>query len=55
MDELTDSLSMDDLGAAVKKRILLGNIALSSENYENYYIKALKVRTLIKEDFDKVF
>ena len=55
LDELTDSLSMDDLGAAVKKRILLGNIALSSENYENYYIKALKVRTLIKEDFDKVF
>lgn len=55
LDELTDSLSMDDLGAAVKKRILLGNTALSSENYENYYIKALKVRTLIKEDFDKVF
>ena len=55
LDELIESVGMHNLGAAVKKRILLGNIALYNENYEIYYLKALKVRTLIKKDFDQVF
>jgi len=45
----------EGLGYEVKKRIMLGNYFLSSENYVKYYEKALKVRTLIKADFDKAF
>ncbi|MBP2644825.1 MAG: Glutamyl-tRNA(Gln) amidotransferase subunit [Firmicutes bacterium] len=42
-------------GAEVRRRIMLGNYALSSGYYDAYYLKALKVRTLIKRDFDKAF
>lgn len=42
-------------GEEVKRRIMLGTYALSSGYYDAYYLKALKVRTLIKEDFDRVF
>ncbi len=42
-------------GDEVKKRIMLGTYALSSGHYDAYYLKALKVRRLIKNDFDKVF
>lgn len=42
-------------GDEVKRRIMLGTYALSSGYYDAYYKKALQVRTLIKEDFDKVF
>jgi aspartyl-tRNA(Asn)/glutamyl-tRNA(Gln) amidotransferase subunit A len=42
-------------GAEVKRRIILGTYALSSGYYDAYYLKAQKVRTLIKQDFDKVF
>jgi len=38
-----------------KRRIMLGTYALSAGYYEAYYLKAMKVRTLIKKDFDKVF
>ncbi len=55
LEELTESADINNLGAAAKKRILLGNIALSNENYVTYYLKALKVRSLIKQDFDKLF
>ncbi|QSX08062.1 Asp-tRNA(Asn)/Glu-tRNA(Gln) amidotransferase subunit GatA [Alkalibacter rhizosphaerae] len=40
-------------GEEVKRRIMLGTYALSSGYYDAYYKKALQVRTLIKEDFDK--
>ena len=42
-------------GNEVKRRIMLGTYALSSGYYDAYYLKAQKVRTLIKEDFNKVF
>jgi aspartyl-tRNA(Asn)/glutamyl-tRNA(Gln) amidotransferase subunit A len=42
-------------GAEVKRRIMLGTYALSSGYYDAYYLKAQKVRTLIKQDFEKVF
>jgi len=42
-------------GPEVKRRILLGTYALSAGYYGRYYLKALKVRTLIKEDFLKAF
>lgn len=38
-----------------KRRIMLGTYALSAGYYEAYYLKAMKVRTLIKKDFDEVF
>ncbi len=42
-------------GAEVKRRIMLGTYALSAGYYDEYYGKAQKVRTLIKDDFDKAF
>lgn len=42
-------------GREVKRRIMIGTYALSSGYYDAYYLKAQKVRTLIKADFDKVF
>ncbi|MEN6567576.1 MAG: Asp-tRNA(Asn)/Glu-tRNA(Gln) amidotransferase subunit GatA [Veillonellales bacterium] len=42
-------------GPEVKRRIMLGTYALSSGYYDAYYLKALKVRTLVKQDFDKAF
>ncbi len=42
-------------GAEVKRRIMLGTYALSSGYYDAYYLKAQKVRRLIKEDFDEAF
>ncbi|WP_418791727.1 Asp-tRNA(Asn)/Glu-tRNA(Gln) amidotransferase subunit GatA [Phosphitispora sp. TUW77] len=45
----------EGFGTEVKRRIMLGTYALSSGYYDAYYLKALKVRTLIKQDFDKAF
>lgn len=45
----------EGFGSEVKRRIMLGTYALSTGYYDAYYLKAQKVRTLIKEDFDKVF
>ncbi|WP_158734641.1 Asp-tRNA(Asn)/Glu-tRNA(Gln) amidotransferase subunit GatA [Alteribacillus sp. YIM 98480] len=42
-------------GDEVKRRIMLGTFALSSGYYDAYYKKAQKVRTLIKQDFDKIW
>jgi aspartyl-tRNA(Asn)/glutamyl-tRNA(Gln) amidotransferase subunit A len=45
----------EGFGAEVKRRIMLGNYALSAGYYDAYYLKALKVRRLIREDFDRAF
>lgn len=45
----------EGFGDEVKLRIMLGTYALSSGYYDAYYLKAQKVRTRIKEDFDKAF
>ena len=42
-------------GEEVKRRIMIGNYALSAGYYDAYYLKALKVRRLVKEDYDKAF
>ena len=42
-------------GAEVKRRILLGTYALSAGYYDAYYLKAQKVRTLVRRDFDEAF
>ena len=59
--EMDDVLGMfkktraEGFGQEVKRRIMLGTYALSSGYYDAYYLKAQKVRTLIKQDFDKAF
>lgn len=45
----------EGFGSEPKRRILLGTFALSAGYYDAYYDKAQRVRTLIKEDFDKAF
>lgn len=42
-------------GTEVKRRIMLGTYALSSGYYDAYYLKAMQVRTMIKEDFERAF
>ena len=45
----------EGFGAEVKRRIMLGTYALSAGYYNAYYLKAQKVRTLIKNDFERAF
>src|SRR5690606_9264341 len=45
----------EGFGAEVKRRIMLGTYALSSGYYDAYYLKALKVRRLIRQDYDQAF
>jgi len=57
-DNVVDMFSQSrsvGLGDEVKRRIMLGTYALSSGYYDAYYLKALKVRRLIAEDFQRVF
>ncbi|WP_008317118.1 Asp-tRNA(Asn)/Glu-tRNA(Gln) amidotransferase subunit GatA [Leptolyngbya sp. PCC 6406] len=42
-------------GSEVKRRIMIGTYALSAGYYDAYYLKAQKVRTLIKQDFERAF
>lgn len=45
----------EGFGTEVKRRIMLGSFVLSSGYYDAYYIKALKTKSLIKQEFDKAF
>jgi aspartyl-tRNA(Asn)/glutamyl-tRNA(Gln) amidotransferase subunit A len=45
----------EGFGEEVKRRIMLGTYALSEGYYGQYYLKALKVRTLIRQDFEHAF
>jgi aspartyl-tRNA(Asn)/glutamyl-tRNA(Gln) amidotransferase subunit A len=52
----TYMISRDEgFGAEVKRRIMLGTYALSAGYYDAYYLKAQRVRTLIRKDFDAAF
>jgi aspartyl-tRNA(Asn)/glutamyl-tRNA(Gln) amidotransferase subunit A len=53
--DLYASTRGEGFGAEVKRRIMLGTYVLSSGYYDAYYLKALKVRTLIKRDFERAF
>lgn len=53
--ELMDTTRAEGFGREVKRRIMLGTYALSAGYYDAYYKKALKVRRIIKNGFDKVF
>ena len=53
--EMYRATRQEGFGPEVKRRIMLGTYALSSGYYDAYYAKAQAVRTLIREDFDRVF
>ena len=54
MEMMTNTRSAK-FGEEVKRRIMIGNYALSAGYYDAYYLKALKVRTLIQQDYAKAF
>lgn len=53
--EMMSRSRSEGFGDEVKRRIMLGTYVLSAGFYDAYYLKAQKVRTLIKKDFDKAF
>ena len=53
--ELVSRSRGEGFGEEVKRRIMIGAYALSSGYYDEYYLRALKMRTLIKRDFDDAF
>ncbi len=55
MIEMYKETRKQGFGKEAKRRIILGTYALSSGYYDAYYLRALKVRTLIKKDFDEAF
>ena len=55
LDELYENTRRGGFGAEVRRRILIGTYVLSAGFYDAYYLKAQKVRTLIAQDFDRVF
>ena len=55
LDELYINTRTEGFGAEVKRRILIGTYVLSAGYYDAYYLKAQKVRRLIKNDFDEAF
>lgn len=55
LDELYINTRTAGFGAEVKRRILIGTYVLSAGYYDAYYLKAQKVRHLIKKDFDEAF
>ena len=55
LKELYKNSRSEGFGAEVKRRIILGTYVLSSGYYDAYYKKAQKVRTIIKQEFEKLF
>lgn len=55
LEELYRKSRAEGFGAEVKRRILIGNYALSSGYYDAYYQKAQKIRKIIKQDFQNAF
>ena len=53
--EMYENTRSEGFGDEVKRRILIGTYVLSSGYYDSYYLKAQKVRQLIKKDFDENF
>jgi len=55
LQELYERTRSQGFGTEVKRRIMLGTYALSAGYYDAYYLKAQKVRTLIRQDFERAF
>ncbi len=54
VEELYKKTRTEGLGKAVQEKIILGNFLLSKGNYEAYYVQAMRARTMIKEELEKV-
>jgi aspartyl-tRNA(Asn)/glutamyl-tRNA(Gln) amidotransferase subunit A len=52
---MASNTRQEHFGKEVQRRVLLGTYALSAGYHDRYYLKALRVRTLVKEDFDRAF
>ncbi|MEL6504669.1 MAG: Asp-tRNA(Asn)/Glu-tRNA(Gln) amidotransferase subunit GatA [Pseudomonadota bacterium] len=55
IDEMYENTRAAGFGEEVQRRIMIGTYVLSAGFYDAYYIRAQKVRTLIKQDFEKAF
>lgn len=55
LDEMYENTRREGFGSEVRRRILIGTYVLSAGYYDAYYLKAQKVRTLISQDFERVF
>lgn len=55
LDEMYELTRGEGFGAEVQRRVLIGTYVLSAGYYDAYYVKAQQIRTLIAEDFKKVF
>lgn len=55
LDEVFLKSRSEGFGDEVKRRIMLGSFALSAGAYDKFFLQAAKVRTLICQDFDKIF
>lgn len=55
LQELYEKTRSEGFGREVKRRITFGTMVLSADYYEKYYVKAQKVRTLIRRDFERIF
>ena len=55
LDDMYETTRSEGFGPEVRRRILLGTYALSAGYYDAYYLKALKVRRLIRNDYDAAF
>ena len=55
LEEMYLKTRANGFGAEVIRRILLGTYTLSSNHYQDYFLKAQKIKSIIKEDFDTVF
>ncbi len=55
VEDMTVKSRSQGFGKEVKKRIMLGTIAITAENYESYYNKAVKVKETVRASFDKYF
>jgi aspartyl-tRNA(Asn)/glutamyl-tRNA(Gln) amidotransferase subunit A len=53
--ELYEKTRADGFGAEVRRRVMIGTYVLSAGYYDAYYVRAQKIRTLIKRDFEAVF
>ena len=53
--EMMTNTRDEKFGEEVKRRIMIGNYALSAGYYDAYYLKALKVRTLVQQDYTEAF
>ena len=53
--EMYDRTRAEGFGDEVKRRIMLGTYALSAGYYDEYYAKALKIRTLVVEDYNRAW